>query len=172
MISVLADEILVPTVGPAEVADLVDLSTDSQRDWRRRGLLDEHGRQDANGRWRYSVLETFTMWIARRLTEARFDISDAMILAYVAANKLLASENTFLLWHDREKLDAKESKDTELVTRYIVAFNHEGALSYIETDNLMDLFKSRQPVFFVVDLWDLAEATPVALVQKAFPEIG
>lgn len=163
------ERVIVPRLAPAEVAELIGVSADTQRDWRRRSLIDNLGKQDDSGRWRYSVTDTFTMWIARRLNEIGFDIADAMPLAYVVAGKLLASENTFLFGHDKDQLFGRE--DTPLVTRYMVLFLDNGEWQFLETNNLMNLFKHGWPLSFVVDLWNLAATAPKSLVHEAFPSV-
>lgn len=160
-------------LAPAEVGELTGVGPDTQRDWRRRGLIEDLGKQDAHGRWRYSSYDCLTLWIARRLVDAGFNIADVVPVAMISAGKLTRSKNTFLWMRRRADIARGEAPtlngDGTLVTRYMVLYL-DGEWGFRETDNLNEMFKSGWPVAHVVDLWHLAATAPKDLVAEIFPD--
>ncbi|MEM9714928.1 MAG: MerR family transcriptional regulator [Pseudomonadota bacterium] len=47
---------------PFEVAEMIGVSADNLRDWRRRGFLDEVGKSAERG-WKYSVADILALWV-------------------------------------------------------------------------------------------------------------
>jgi len=159
--------------GPAEVGEVTGIGPDTQRDWRRRGLIDGLGEQDARGRWRYSGLDCLTLWIARRLLDAGFSAGAVLEVSEVAAGKLIRAEDTFIAMRKMELLVERHlalKGDGTMVTRYMVLYRDKGEWGFNETDDLSQLFKTGWPVAHVVDLWHLAKTAPKELVAKIFPD--
>lgn len=55
------------SLSPGALASLTEPTPDLQRNYRARGMLDNIGQSDVNGRWKYSLADLMTMWIGDRL---------------------------------------------------------------------------------------------------------
>lgn len=160
-------------LAPSEVSEITGVSPEMQRDWRRRGLMDDLG-EVTNSRWRYSVHDAFTLWIVRKLTESGIALVDAMDPASLAASDLLKDENIFLVARKKhQELLSKHASgaDTTVVTRYMTLYRDNEEWGYTSMDDLSLLQKFGWPVAFVIDIWHLAATAPNALVKEAFPEL-
>jgi hypothetical protein len=67
---------------PGSVEIFSGVSTDVQRDWRRRGFLSNYGMQLESGRWVYSLRDTGAFWLATRLMKTGCELRFACDLAW------------------------------------------------------------------------------------------
>ena len=69
-----------PTMTPAMLAEVTGLSTDMQRDWRRRGYI-KLGTQQDNGRWLYDWYDAFHICLMRVLYDGGCELAQANLFA-------------------------------------------------------------------------------------------
>lgn len=76
---------------PSELAEMVGVSTDNLRDWRRRGLIKDIGTNDGARGWKYSVVDIAAIWwcqISKVLSEfERARLVAALIALAISAKK-------------------------------------------------------------------------------------
>lgn len=71
-----------PDLTPARIAEITGLSTDSQRDWRRRGVINGIGVQQPNGRWLYDSFDALMLYTMRQLAASSIDLLGARWLCH------------------------------------------------------------------------------------------
>lgn len=107
---------------PSDVAEFSGINADLQRDWRRRGFLDDYGSQSEAGRWTYRVGDVVALAVAKRILDRR-------IVASVGDALRIANFANALIWH---WLEPKNS--TDLVqsgfrqTDFVVAYYAHGTI--------------------------------------------
>ncbi len=79
-----------PRFRPGDVERLAGVDTDTQRDWRRRGFLEEYGDTQGTGRWAYSLQDLVGFYMSRRLMETGMDRQDATVVAFLHGPVVLA----------------------------------------------------------------------------------
>lgn len=77
-----------PTLTPAALADVTGLSTDMQRDWRRRGYI-KLGTQQDNGRWLYDWYDAFHIYLMRALYDGGCELAQANLFAATLGQDVL-----------------------------------------------------------------------------------
>ncbi len=135
-------------LNPTELAEVTGLSQDSQRDWRRRGFLEDMGQLQPNGRWLYSaadaVVVSIILWLlAKRLTT---DINDAKNIAKVARPMVV-------FWIEPNN-PADEWQAHYRRIPYVAAFgaNSAGDAMQIETfSDVGNVFSLKLPAALVID---------------------
>lgn len=74
-----------PELSPAEFARVTGVSPDMQRDWRRRGYIDDIGTMQKNGRWKYDWSDAFLIFIARKIVANGFELTLSLRIANTIA---------------------------------------------------------------------------------------
>lgn len=109
-----------------ETATSGDLKPNVLRDWRRRGLLEGIGRQDANGRWRYTRANVCHLAIASYLARQGLTIERALSMAAFACNAVIG-------WLAEVPTDFYDQAKARY--RFVVGYEARGEFQVAPSDN-------------------------------------
>lgn len=77
------------TYSPQQVESLTGVPRDTQRDWRRRGLIHDWGRQSKTGRWKYTFEEVMAFYLTDRLSLTGMELQYAAELGTLSGAALV-----------------------------------------------------------------------------------
>ena len=78
-----------PHMPPAKLAEVTGLSADMQRDWRRRGYIENLGTQGSNGRWEYDWADALYVYLMRQMYDGGCELSRALMFAVTLSPDVL-----------------------------------------------------------------------------------
>lgn len=147
-------------LSPGAVATLTQPTTDLQRNYRARGMLDGFGAADDAGRWKYSLRDVVAFWIGDRLhmNGLGMDRRDALMNGNALADTVITR---FLRRH---------AGMTDETARYAVTVSdghaQEGkasGLTSLRTSDLSSLAEHDFDALTVIDCERLAATIPASI---------
>lgn len=140
-------------LSPLTVSELSDVTPETIRDWRHRGLIDMYGHLRPTGRWLYCLRDAMAFHLAWKfLTAARMDRTEATREAYALAPRVINA----LRGDDFNRFSAKVYTETEAM--------HGWELHLV--NDLAELASIPNAVLWsVVDVAELAAKAPRELQE-------
>jgi hypothetical protein len=133
---------------PKQLAEMAGLDPETQRDMRRKGLLDNFGETTPGGHWRYTLRDVAAFWIADRLRHSGIPLRFLLFRSHFAAADVLAAARG------------------ENVPRFIVVLESHpgdeelGGQEVVKVSSLAFLEERRWQRADVLDVYELARSLP------------
>jgi hypothetical protein len=134
---------------PRDVNNLLEITQDWVRDWRRRfpDLMAGIGEQDESGRWRYRPHHVVELAIVRELRSAGIDIPYALQIAHHVHMHVLS-------WLSFDTLDRANREFS-----YVVAWEvKKGQLAFDDLRDLSKIPDFESPLAYLIDHFQIAKA--------------
>lgn len=146
---------------PSVIAECTEIAPDLLRNMRARGMLDNYGEVDANGRHLYSAVDLVGFYISRRLSDRgrAMGREEALRLGQVAAPDVI---NAF--FHFKHDGNRKPPRFLAIHLKGSVKSGEVFGSSLIPIADIEDL-ASLEPFdeLRLIDLWHLAQTLPAKI---------